>query len=260
MLELYHWEPNIFFLKPLLALAEKGTTYSSRYFDPTKFEQFGAQFPANAESALQLEREGPVLVSDDAIITGSFFLLEYIAEALPGPALLPTDPYERYRAHAWGQTIALSLASPVTTLGCARHLAPLLRSRPAQPLRTQIAAIEPLERRAAWMALLEGDEASAVVAAHAQLPGPVGRIEAALESSPWLTGSQYSIADIDAFAMLSPLPELAPSLVSASASPHIMAFLQRMHSRPAVRTALALSRTGRPAEAFVPGPEASRWG
>jgi len=24
MLELYHWEPNIFFLKPLVALAEKG--------------------------------------------------------------------------------------------------------------------------------------------------------------------------------------------------------------------------------------------
>ena len=24
MLELYHWEPNIFFLKPMLALAEKG--------------------------------------------------------------------------------------------------------------------------------------------------------------------------------------------------------------------------------------------
>jgi hypothetical protein len=39
-----------------------------------------------------------------------------------------------------------------------------------------------------------------------------------------------------------------------------MGFLERMHTRPAVRAALALSRTGRPAEAFVPGAEASRWG
>jgi hypothetical protein len=60
--------------------------------------------------------------------------------------------------------------------------------------------------------------------------------------------------------MLSTLPELAPDLVSQSASPHIMAFLQRVQSRPAVRAALALSRTGRPEQAFVPGPEASRWG
>ena len=35
MLELYHWEPNTFFLKPLIALAEKGVEYRSCYFDPT---------------------------------------------------------------------------------------------------------------------------------------------------------------------------------------------------------------------------------
>ena len=260
MLELYHWEPNVFFLKPLVALAEKGTAYGARYFDPTNFEQFGAEFPVNTESRLQLEREGPLLVHDGAIISSSFFLLEYIAETFPGPALLPTDAYGRYRAHAWGQMITLSLASPVTTLGCARYLAPVLRARPAETLRTQIAGIEPLERRAAWAALVEGDQASAVAAARSQLAGPIGRIEAALATSAWLTGGEYSIADIDAFAMLATLPELAPALVSQTSSPHIMDFLQRMRSRPAVRAALALTRTGRPAQAFVPGPEPSRWG
>jgi hypothetical protein len=33
-----------------------------------------------------------------------------------------------------------------------------------------------------------------------------------------------------------------------------------MRERPAVRAALALSRTGKPQEAFVPGAEPSRWG
>jgi len=256
MLELYHWEPNAFFLKPLVALAEKATAYTARYFDPTQFEQI----PINTEALLQLEREGPVLVHEGAIISSSFFLLEYIAEAFPGPSLLPADPYGRYRAHAWGQMIALSLAGPVATLGCACYLAPVLRSRAAQPLQKQIASIEPLERRAAWAALLEGDQAPAVAAARGQLTRPIARIEAALASAPWLAGADYSIADIDAFAMLAPLPELAPDLLSQGSSPHIMAFLQRMRSRPAVRAALALSRTGRPEQAFVPGPEASRWG
>ncbi len=40
MLELYHWEPNTFFLKPLIALKEKQAAFTSRYFDPTRFEQF----------------------------------------------------------------------------------------------------------------------------------------------------------------------------------------------------------------------------
>jgi len=256
VLELYHWEPNIFFLKPLVALAEKGTAYTARYFDPTQFEPIAV----NTEALLKLEREGPVLVHDGAIISSSFFLLEYIAEALPGPPLLPADPYGRYQAHVWGQLIALSLAGPVTALGCARYLAPVLRSRPLQPLQQQIARIEPLERRAAWAALLEGDQAAAVAAARSQLARPIARIEAALANAPWLAGADYSIADIDAFAMLSTLPGLAPDLVSQSTSPNIMAFLQRVQSRPAVRAALALSRTGRPEQAFVPGPEASRWG
>jgi len=115
MLELYHWEPNSFFLKPMIALAEKGVEFRSCYFDPTNFEQFNPDFPGNAESGLQLEREGPVLVHDGAIISSSFFMLEYIAEAFPGPRLLPADAYQRYRMHAWGQQTALSLASPVTS-------------------------------------------------------------------------------------------------------------------------------------------------
>jgi glutathione S-transferase/GST-like protein len=261
MLELYHWEPNIFFLKPLVALAEKGIEYTSHYFDPTNFEQFRPDFPANRESQLQLEREGPVLVHDGAIISSSFFMLEYIAETFPGPTLLPADPSERYRMHAWGQIIALTLGSAVATLGCERYLAPALRSRAAAPLRAQIATIEPLERRSAWAAVVAaGDDEAAARAARDRLALPVARIEAALGRSAWLAGSEYSIADIDAFAMLDPLPSLAPAIVSQRSTPHIDAFLERMHARPAVRAALALSRTGRPAEAFVPGAEGSRWG
>lgn len=260
MLELYHWEPNSFYLKPLVALAEKGVVYTARYFDPTQFEQFSAAFPLDVESRLHLEREGPVLVHDGTIISSSYFLLEYIAETFPGPALLPADPYDRYRARAWGQISALSLASAVSALGCARYLAPALRSRPPERVRSQIDAIEPLERRAAWAAVLDGGTEAQLAAARNQLAGPVSRIEAALAASPWLAGAQYSIADIDVFAMLMGLPELAPGAVGASASPHIMSFLQRMRARPAVRAALALSRTGQPEQAYVPGSEPPRWG
>ena len=146
-------------------------------------------------------------------------------------------------------------------LGCARYLAPALRRRDAAPLRAAIASIEPLERRSAWAALADGAQhESAAAAALDRLAAPVRRAETALATSAWLTGADYSIADIDAFAMLSALPGLASTLVNQDATPHIMAFLQRMRARPAVRAALATSRTGRPAEAFVPGVEASRWG
>ncbi|MEO8062250.1 MAG: glutathione S-transferase N-terminal domain-containing protein [Pseudomonadota bacterium] len=37
-------------------------------------------------------------------------------------------------------------------------------------------------------------------------------------------------------------------------------YVSRISSRPAVRAALATSRSGRPAHHFVPGVEPSRWG
>jgi len=260
MLELYHWEPNIFYLKPLIALAEKGVAYTSRYFDPTRFEQFDRSFPDGVESRLQLEREGPVLVHDGLVVASSFFMLEYIAETFPGPSLLPAEPYDRYRAHASGQMVALMLTSAVTALGCMRYLAPRLRVRPLEQLRAQIAAIEPAEGRAAWTAVLDSEEARVVAGARNLLAAPLRRLEGALAVPAWLAGPDYSIADIDAYAMLAPLPELVPDLVNASVTPGLMGFLERMQARPAVRSALALARTGKPTQAFVPSAEPSRWG
>jgi glutathione S-transferase len=89
---------------------------------------------------------------------------------------------------------------------------------------------------------------------------PLRRVEQMLRDSQWLAGSAYSIADIDAFALLRSLPTLVPDVVNERETPRTLEFLARMHERPAVRQALAMSRSGKPHEAFVPGAEPSRWG
>ena len=258
MIALYHWEPNGVFLKPLLALEEKGATYTSHWFDPTAFEQFRAGFPANTESALQLEREGPRLVVGDEVLTSTSFQLEFINEAVPGPDLLPSAAYDRYRVRAWAQYLGLGLGPVVSALGCARFLRPVLAARDGAALRAQLAAIEPLERRNAWLAVLDGavDEA----AWQQRLVAPLARLEKALADADWLAGPAYSLADIDAYALVAPLRTLAPAMVNATATPGISGWLARIDVRPAVRTALALSRSGEPGTAWVPGTEPSRWG
>ncbi len=178
MLELYHWEPNGFFLKPLIALEEKRASFTSRWFDPTSFEQLDAGFPASVESRLTLEREGPLLVADGEVISSTFFMLEYIAEAVPGPALMPEAAYDRYRARAWGQFLGLSLGSTTSALGCARYLAPDLARVDAAALRARLEHVEPAERRSAWLAVIDGSQDEAALAAFRQrLSVPVGRLE-----------------------------------------------------------------------------------
>jgi GST-like protein len=259
-LQLYHWEPNTYFLKPLIALGEKGARFTSRWFDPTQLEQFAPGFPRNTESDLQLEREGPLLVHGDMIISSSFFMLEYIAEALPGVELRPGDAFAHYRARASAQFLG-ALGADISVLGCIRYLAPVLKSRDPQILKLRLEAIEPQERRNAWLALIDGTyDEKLVTRIRERMQFPLGRVEQTLSNSPWLAGSACSIADIDAFALLRSLPTLTPDLLNERVTPRIVDFLDRMHERPAVKQALALSRSGKPHEAFVPGAEPSRWG
>ena len=258
MIELYHWEPNGVFLKPLITLGEKGVAYISHWFDPTAFEQFAPGFPSNTESALQLEREGPLLVVAGEVITSTSFQLEYLNEAVAGPDLFPAAAHDRYRVRAWAQYLGLGLGPVVSALGCARFLRPVLAAREGATLRAQLAAIEPLERRNAWLAVLDGavDEA----AWQQRLAVPVARLESALTTANWLAGANYSLADIDAYALVAPLRTLAPTVVNSVDTPHLAGWLARIDERPAVRAALALSRSGQPEAGWVPGTEPSRWG
>jgi GSH-dependent disulfide-bond oxidoreductase len=274
MLEIYHWEPNGVFLKPLIALHEKGVPFTGRYFDPLSFEQHGAQFPRNVEAQLHLEREGPVLVHDGEVINTSHFMLEYIAETFEGMDLLPragegvgvaadigAGAYARYRSRALGQILGLGIGAAISALGCAKYLAPALKQRNQPELQAQLARIEPLERCSVWLAVIDGTYSDAYLhAARERLKTPIARIEHTLAESEWLAGPKYSIADIDAFATLCPLPDLAPDVVNETCTPRLLTFLNRVRRRPAVQAALSTSRTGRPQDAFVPGPESSRWG
>jgi len=261
MIDLYHWEPNGVFLKPLMALEEKQAPFASHWFDPTRLEQLDLYFPSNVESKLQLEREGPILVADGTVISSTFFMLEYIAEAIPGASLLPEAPHDRYRARAWGQMLGLTLGPATSALGCALYLAPELARRDTNELRRDVERIEPLERRNAWLAVIDGVyDDNATNAFRERLRVPVGRVESTLARSPWLAGPAYSIADIDAYALIDPLRELAPGVVNAQATPRVVGWLDRIAERPATRAARSRARRPDPRTAFVPGVEPSRWG
>jgi glutathione S-transferase/GST-like protein len=260
VLELHTSEPNTFFLKPLIALAEKGAAFTTKYFDANDFEQFGTGFPDGLEARLQLEREGPLLVHDGSVISSTSFMLEYISDSLPGPPLMPHDPFDAYRTRAWAQYLGAHLGSIVPVLGCAKYLQPLLASRDAADVDRQIAAIEPLERRAGWLALRNGGYTELHLAGvRERLAAPLARIEQALGVGPWLAGG-FGAADIDAYPMLRVLPDLAPDAVNSRVTPRITEFLGRMSERDSVREALRTARTPHPERQFVPGVEAARWG
>lgn len=278
MLELYHWEPNGSWLKPLIVLHEKGLSFQGRYIDVLAFEHYQAEgslssrpafegfqgsFPqATRETQLNLEGEGPILFHDGRQITESLFIGEYLEEAFPGTSpLRPAEPIGHARILALARFINEVFMPAVNTLGCHTYLAPQLKGRNLSSLEPLLARIPMMYLQEGWRRAFADSYPDDLIAdSHRKVALGVRRFEETLSGSQWLVGSEYSLADIDAFAICNSLTTLAPGLVNASTTPRLVSWLERIRTRPAVRAALSVSRTGRPEQAFAPGPEHSRWG
>lgn len=261
MLELYHWEPNTFSLKPLIVLHEKGISFTSRYTDFVSLQQYAlpANIAENVEVQHNPERDGPILVADGVPMTESFFITLYLDESYPEKPLRPADAYGRWQVLMWARFVNEVLEPAVSTLGAKQYLAPALAARDRRDVEKTINRMPTEEQRDAWSAALNNTYTDELVAdSRRKIALGVQKIEDALAASDWLVGNAYSLADIDAYAILSPLRGLEADLLADA--PRTAAWLARIDARPAVQAALATSRTGKPQEAFTPGPEHSRWG
>lgn len=260
MLELYHWEPNTAFLKPLIVLHEKGVAFTSRYIDFSRFEQYDlADFNSYTEVQHNPDGEGPILFAGGLPMTEAFFVTLYLDEKYPDKPLRPADAYGRWNVLKWARFLNEVPGPAVATLGCHKYLAPQLKARDRAAIDAGIAKVPTRERKDAWLAALNNSYTDELLAdSRRKLGIAVKQIEDALRKGDWLLGSNYSLADIDGYSLLAPAKGLAPELFIDSAATN--GWLDRMASRPAVKAALATSKTGKPFEAFVPGPEHSRWG
>lgn len=231
MIELYHGEPTADSLKLLIALKEKGLNFTSRPVDAARFEQWA---PSHRELAPQGQL--PVLVDGGEVMNDAAFALQYLAEAYPTPRLAPSDPVGWYDVQAWNNTNDAALTGNVSLLGWTSRTTAEERAEH----RRKLAAVPGREKPAGWAAVFSDAEASEdqLALARERIAETIGKIEAALASSGWLVGGEYSIADINGFALAHTLPVLLPEIVNPAKTPRTIAWLARIAERPAVKSVL----------------------
>ena len=252
MIELYHFEPTSNSGEVLICLKEKGVDFVGHYVDVLKGEQLSADF-----LAINPYGQVPALVHDGRVLTETGFILQYLDEVFPTARLTPSTAEGRYWVNVWIKYVEEYMAPAAWKLGVARTVA-LLGER--KGVIEAALGRAPPERRQGWAKAFAGFDPVELEIARGLLPVRLERMEAALASSDWLAGEHYSLADIAVFPTAAALPGVAPDLVSASATPRIWAWLERMRARPAVQAALGMARTDHPEAVFAPGPEGSRWG
>lgn len=259
MIELYHGEPNMFSLKPLIALHEKGLPFTSHYIDATAFEHAALSYQDALEVRYNPEGEGPILVDRDVPMTESQFILLYLEDAYPEKPLCGSDPKSRWRILMWARFLNEVTAPAVSTLGCHKFFCVQLKQRDRQAAENAVAALPSKEQQHGWRAALYNSYTEEQLAdSHRKIEMTVKKIESALQGNSWLAGADFSVADIDAFALLRPVAKNFPEFLNAA--PRTTAWLERIEARPSVQSALATSKTGEPETSFTPGPEHSRWG
>jgi glutathione S-transferase/GST-like protein len=257
MIELFHWEPVSHSARVLICLHEIGVDFESHYVDLLDFEQFSEDF-------LDLNPFGqvPVLKCDDVLMTESALINEYLAELFPDAGLAPMDPLGWYNVQTWSKYVDYNLSSSLATLACSKYLVPLLQERDQSELKKTIASIPVAERRSAWQLAADDDYTDDMVRnSERKTDLVIKRMEGILVGADWLVGNTYSVADINTFAMINTLKDVASKIVNIDNAPNTLDWLDRIAARPAVKEALTKNKKHEiVGKAFAPGPEHSRWG
>jgi GST-like protein len=239
MVTLYHWEPNANSGKPMLALAEKGVRYESRYVDLLKFDQHQSEY-------VRINPDGtiPTMLHGDLVLTQSTPMMEYIDEAFEGPPLQPSDPQSRWRMRWWMRFLDAYFGPSLSMLGWSGFVGPAVRARDPAELRAAIDRI-PLEaRRIAWRKAIFNEFSEEELAeSRRRVLFSTGVLEQHLSRHRFISGDTYSLADVDGFNMGYALPAWLPDQCNDALTPHIMEWLRTIYERPATRETWALART-----------------
>jgi glutathione S-transferase len=246
MLELYHGEPSANSMKPMLLFKEKRIDFVSHYLDLGKFEQHQPGFvKINANGQV------PVLVHDGEIITESTVINEYIEDVFPEPAFRPNDPVARARMRIWSKFVDEYFCPALSILGWQAIIPMFVKDLTPGELEEKIAKIPLKEQQDKWRTAAKSFTPEVLAESRRKVRASIEKMEAVLAGWRWLAGDGYSLADINTYSMVAAMPRLMPDLVNPKDTPRIVAWLEVMNARPAVKAALGMSRRPLAAPAAV---------
>jgi glutathione S-transferase len=236
-LVLYHHGSSACAAKVRFALAEKKLDWTSRYVDILRGEQFDASYLALNPKAVV-----PTLVHGDAVVVESTVICEYLEEVFPNHPIYPTTPLERAQVRVWTKAVDEELhpaCSAITYVVSHRHT--ILRSGGARNFEEFVsrgAGEGMAARRQKWQWIQHGLEAPGAADKIRLYDAYLERMEAALEKSPWLVGSRFTMADIAMAPYVNRLAALAMERLWRSGRlPSVEQWFERVRARPSFRSA-----------------------
>ncbi|WP_019052363.1 glutathione S-transferase family protein [Sphingobium xenophagum] len=242
MLTLYSFGPAANSMKPLLTLYEKGLEFTPRFVDPTRFEHHEDWF-----KAINPRGQVPALDHDGHIITESTVICEYLEDAFPdAPRLRPVDPVGIAEMRVWTKWVDEYFCWCVSTIGWERMIGPMARKLSDEEFEEKLKHIPIPEQQAKWRNARAGFPQAVLDEEMRKIRVSIDRLEKRLAQSPWLAGDEYTLADICNFAIANGMQFGHADIVNGQATPHLLAWIERINARPATQAMFAKSQTEMP--------------
>jgi glutathione S-transferase len=232
-LELYHNGLSSCSQKVRLVLAEKGLEFTPRDVNLVAGEQHAPDYVK-----LNPGHVVPTLVHDARVLVESTLINEYLEDAFPEPALLPSDPAARHAARLWVKRIDEKVHPSAGVLTYAIGARPAVLSQPAEAREAAIDAIPDPDRRAARRSVIEhGVKAPEFAGALGRFLDLLDDMDAALVGASWLTGERFGLADAAALPYVLRMEHLAMT-PAIEARARAADWLARVKALPSYATAV----------------------
>jgi len=144
----------------------------------------------------------------------------------------------------------------VSTIGWERMIGPMARALSDSEFEEQLERIPVAEQKLKWRNARNGFPKEVLDEEMRKIGVSVDRLEKRLSQSPWLAGEDYTLADICNFAIANGMQHGFAEIVNSDATPHLVAWIERINARPAAREMFARSQSEMPSRTAAPAPAA----
>lgn len=232
MLRLYNAAHSTCSQKVRICLAEKGLDFQDIKLDIGKAKEH------LRPEYLKLNPNGvvPTLVDNDQAIVDSSVICEYLEEKYPEIPLAPSDAAERARMRAWMRFIEEVPTAAVRVPSFNMGFLPRYEGMDRKTFEGAESDIRPIRKQFYRRMGPNGFKKEDVQASIEQMTNTCSRMNAALESGPWLLGQQYTLADVIVTPLIDRMSDLGMSSIWEGTFPKFSDWYKRTQERPSFQS------------------------
>ena len=233
MLTLYHGASAVCAAQVRVTLAEKGADYDSRPVNLQTGEQFDPEYMKLNPNAVV-----PTIVHEGNVLIESTIINEYIDDVIPGPALRPADAYGRARVRLWTKRED-TIHDAINTMTASILFRAELMQKPPEERKKRYEKMPDPAKRAKWAEIMDhGVDSPLVDEALARFAKLYKDMEKALAHGPWLTGNEFTLADIGQISFFYRMEMLECAGLWTEHFPRVSDWFERCKARPSFKTAI----------------------